>query len=41
MIKTETIDQSIIELARTMRALKALRAIRMKNKNPRWKARAR
>lgn len=34
MIKTETIDEVIIELARTMKALKALRAIRKANANP-------
>lgn len=34
MIKTETIDDTIRELARTLKALKALRAIRMKNRNP-------
>jgi len=28
MIKDQTIDQTLIELARTMKALKALRAIR-------------
>lgn len=34
MIQDHTIDQTLIELARTMKALKALRAIRKRNKNP-------
>lgn len=34
MIKTETIDDTIRELARTLKALQALRAIRIKNRNP-------
>ena len=34
MIKTETIDETIREMARLLRTLKALRAIRMANKNP-------
>lgn len=33
-IRTETIDQTIIELSRTLKALKALRAIRKANANP-------
>lgn len=34
MITDETIDLTILELARTMRALKALRKIRTANANP-------
>lgn len=34
MIKNNTLDEAIIEIARTLKALKKLRAIRQKNRNP-------